>query len=223
MSQEIRLSREQRMAAIDQMVDAMRASQTASDMMDEAFCDFLGINRTDGRCLDVVDRLGELTAGRLASEMGLTTGAVTAVVDRLETAGLLRRKRDADDRRKVLIEMTPEAKQIGIEIYGQMARATAPFISELSDGDLFTLISFFDASRRVNLELAETVRNRTDKRKIPLRQRMNQARELKSDAKTLFDLMRREVKDWVKVDFLIGDTRWVQDESGHWVEDEEPV
>lgn len=219
MNQDIRLSREQREAAIDQMVDALRASQTASDMMDEAFCDFLGINRTDGRCLDVIDRFGELTAGKLAKEVGLTTGAVTAMIDRLETAGLVQRKRDADDRRKVLIEMTPGAKQVTMEIYGQMAQAVGPYIQQLSDSDLLTLISFFEASRRVNLELVETVRRRTDRRRIPLRERIEQAKELKNDAKSLLDVMKKEIKDWVKVDFLIGGSRWVQDEDGHWVEE----
>lgn len=222
MNQEIQLSREHRMAAIDQMVNALRASQTASDMMDDAFCNFLGINRTDGRCLDVVDRLGELTAGQLATEIGLTTGAVTAMVDRLEAVGLLRRKSDSTDRRKVLIEMTPEAKQITAEIYGQMAHATAPYLAELSDRDLLTLTFFFEASRRINLDLAETVRNRTDERRIPLRQRIEQARELKNDAKALVDIIKKEIKDWVKVDFIIGDTRWVKDESGRWVEDVDP-
>lgn len=207
------------MAAIDQMVDALRASQTASDMMDEAFCDFLGINRTDGRCLDVIDRLGELTAGQLATEVGLTTGAVTAMVDRLEAAGLLRRKSDPTDRRKVLIAMTDEAKQITMEVYGQMAQATAPFVSQLSDRDLITLISFFYASRDVNLELAKKVRNRTESRKVPLRQRLDQAKELTNDAKAFAKLIKKEMKDLVKVDFVIGDSRWVQDENGRWVEE----
>jgi DNA-binding MarR family transcriptional regulator len=202
------------------MVDALRASQTASDMMDEAFCDFLGINRSDGRCLDVIDRLGEVTAGQLATEVGLTTGAVTAMVDRLETAGLLVRKNDPNDRRKVLIAMTGEAKQITVEIYGQMAQATTPFVSQLSDGDLFTLISFFDASRMVNLELAAKVRNRTDKRRIPLRQRLDQAKELKNDAKAFVKLIKKEMKDWVKVDFVMGNSRWVHDENGRWVEEQ---
>lgn len=223
MNQEIRLSREERVAAIAQMVDALRASQTASDMMDEAFCDFLGINRTDGRCLDVIDRLGEITAGQLATEVGLTTGAVTAMVDRLESAGLLQRKRDPSDRRKVLIEMTDEAKQITTEIYGQMAQATAPFISQLTDRDLVTLISFFYASRDVNVELAKQVRSRTDKRKIPLRQRLDQAKELKDDARALVKLIKKEMKDWVKVDFVVGNSRWVQDDDGRWVVEEESV
>lgn len=218
MNQDIHLSREQRMAAIAQMIDAMRAAQTAADMMDEAFCDFLGINRTDGRCLDVISRLGSVTAGQLASELGITTGAVTAMVDRLETAGLVVRRRDTEDRRKVLIDLTPDAEQVGMEIFGQMAEATAPYIEQLSDRDLLTLMSFFQASRQINLEVTETVRNRTDKRKVPLRQRVDEAKKLKNDAKSLYQTIKREVKDWVKVEFVVGDSQWVRDENGEWVE-----
>ena len=100
-----------------------------------------------------------------------------------------------------------------------MAHATAPFISQLSDQDLVTLISFFYASRDVNLELAKKVRSRTDKRKIPLRLRLEQAKELTKDAKALMNLIRNEMKDWVKVDFVVGNSRWVQDEDGRWVEE----
>lgn len=226
MSKDIRLSREQRLEAIWQLVNSLRAAQTASDMMDEAFCDFLGINRTDGRCIDVIDRRGELTAGELAKEVGLTTGAVTAMVDRLEVAGLVQRKNDPADRRKVLIQLTGDAKQLAADIYGQMAQATAPLIDDLSDSDLLTLISFFDTSRRVNLELAQTVRERVTGRKVNLRYRIEQAKALKQDAKDLFKTLKSEVKDMVSVVIITGDTRWEHDEDGRWVEvrdDQEPV
>ena len=218
MNQDIRLSREQRAEAIWQLVDSLRASQTATDILDEAFCDFLGINRTDGRCLDVVDRKGQVTAGELAKEVGLTTGAVTAMIDRLEAADLLRRTRDETDRRKVLIQLTPDAKEIAAEIYGQMAHATAPFIDAMSDSDLLTLIAFFDASRRVNLELAETVRERSTKRKTNLRYRIEQAKALKVDAMELFKTLKDDMKNLVSVVIVSGDTRWEMDEEGRWVE-----
>ncbi|HZD79103.1 MAG TPA: MarR family transcriptional regulator, partial [Actinomycetota bacterium] len=72
------------------MIAEGRAAQTASDVLDEAAVGVMGINRTDGRCLEIMERSGGLTAGRLASESGLTTGAVTAVLDRLEQAGYVR-------------------------------------------------------------------------------------------------------------------------------------
>ena len=71
----------------------------------------LELGRTDMRCLDITARLGPLTAGRLAEECGLTTGAVTFILDRLEEAGMVTRRRDTEDRRRVWVEIVPEAQE----------------------------------------------------------------------------------------------------------------
>jgi len=82
----------------------------ASDF-DERVAKKLKLGRTDMRCLDLIGRLGPLTAGRLADESGLTTGAVTFILDRLEEAGMVTRRRDTEDRRRVWVEIVPEAQQ----------------------------------------------------------------------------------------------------------------
>ncbi|WNV82017.1 MarR family transcriptional regulator [Umezawaea sp. Da 62-37] len=69
----------------------------------------MGLSATDEKCLDLAMRAdGPLTAGRIAELSGLSTGAVTGVIDRLERAGYVRRVRDPHDRRKVLVEVTPQ-------------------------------------------------------------------------------------------------------------------
>ncbi|MGH3128797.1 MAG: MarR family transcriptional regulator [Gaiellaceae bacterium] len=65
------------------------------------------MNRTDLRCLNIIENNGAMTAGRLAELSGLTTAAVTSVLDRLERAGYARRVRDQPDRRQVMVEVTP--------------------------------------------------------------------------------------------------------------------
>ncbi|EIF00591.1 MarR family winged helix-turn-helix transcriptional regulator [Saccharomonospora glauca] len=66
----------------------------------------LGLSATDHKCLDLAMQADKpLTAGALAELSGLTTGAVTAVIDRLERAGYARRVRSETDRRKVYIEL----------------------------------------------------------------------------------------------------------------------
>lgn len=217
MDQDIRLSREQRLEAMAHLVDSLRASQTATDILDEAVCDFLGINRTDGRCLDVIDRRGQVTAGELAAEVGLTTGAATAMVDRLEAAQLLQRRSDPRDRRKVLITLTPEAKQLAADIYGELATATAPLLSSLSDRDLLTLIAFFDASRRVNLDIAKALEAKSPSRRASLHKRLEQAKALKRDAAELLRSIKTDMKDLVSVVIVSGDTKWERDRSGRWV------
>ncbi|ALG06016.1 MarR family winged helix-turn-helix transcriptional regulator [Kibdelosporangium phytohabitans] len=67
----------------------------------------MGVSATDYKCLDIAMRVDEpLTAGQIAKMSGLSTGAVTGVIDRLEKHGFVRRVRDPHDRRKVLVEVT---------------------------------------------------------------------------------------------------------------------
>ena len=79
----------------------------ASDF-DERLAKKLKLSRTDMRCLDLIGRLGPMTAGRLAEESGLTTGAVTFILDRLEQSGMVTRRRDTEDRRRVWVEIVPD-------------------------------------------------------------------------------------------------------------------
>jgi DNA-binding MarR family transcriptional regulator len=82
----------------------------ASDF-DDGLAKKLKLSRTDMRCLDLIGRRGPLTAGHLAEESGLTTGAVTFILDRLEEAGMVTRRRDTEDRRRVWVEIVPAARQ----------------------------------------------------------------------------------------------------------------
>ena len=69
-----------------------------------AIADRLGLNPSDHKCADLIcNETGPITAGRLAEITGLSTGAITGVVDRLERAGFVARVPDADDRRRVVI------------------------------------------------------------------------------------------------------------------------
>jgi DNA-binding MarR family transcriptional regulator len=83
----------------------------AAGDFDERVAKGLKLSRTDMRCLDLIGRLGPLTAGRLAEESDLTTGAVTFILDRLEEAGMVTRRRDTEDRRRVWVEIVPEAQE----------------------------------------------------------------------------------------------------------------
>ena len=89
--------------------DEVRASQRATDVVDELMCQLLGINRNDARCMDILDQHGRMSAGDLAEASRLSTGAITAVIDRLDRAGLAHRVPDPADRRRVLVELTPKA------------------------------------------------------------------------------------------------------------------
>jgi DNA-binding MarR family transcriptional regulator len=83
----------------------------AASEFDEGLAKKLKLSRTDMRCLNLIGSQGPLTAGQLAVESGLTTGAVTFILDRLEEGGMVVRRRDTEDRRRVWVEIVPEAQE----------------------------------------------------------------------------------------------------------------
>jgi DNA-binding MarR family transcriptional regulator len=108
-----------------QLIEALIAAFRASGNQDSAFenlaADRLGVNRTDLHCLNAIENAGGLTAGELAAEAGLTSGAVTGVIDRLERANFARRVPDPGDRRRVKVEVTPEFYARAEQIWGPLA------------------------------------------------------------------------------------------------------
>ena len=139
---------------LEELIQANRAYQTAVEKMDEAFCVSLGVNRTDGRCLDVIDQRPGLTAGELAAAVGLSPGAVTTALDRLESRGLITRDRDPQDRRRVTVKPTPEANRLAWEAYGPLGEMGRPFIEKLSDRELEAIVRFLRGGTEINEERA---------------------------------------------------------------------
>lgn len=142
---------------VEELIFEVRASQSAVDEMDDAACRALGINRTDGRCMDIVDREGPIAAGQLAERSGLTTAAVTAVLDRLERAGYAHRLRDPADRRRVLVELTPLARRRAETIWGPFGVLRAE-LAEYAPEQLELLIEFHRRERELNQRRAAEVR-----------------------------------------------------------------
>jgi DNA-binding MarR family transcriptional regulator len=137
------MSRDERIFA---GIALLRHNQVLTQMLDEAAAEYLGINTTDGRAIDVIDQAGRITAGDLARELRLSTGAVTAIVDRLERAGYARRVADPSDRRRVLIEVTPLVHKVSQRIYGSPDEAMA-FVAGFSDDELEVFQRFQEASK----------------------------------------------------------------------------
>ncbi len=144
--------------------DVIRADQVAQDVWEDCLARFMGINRTDSRCMDVIDRHGKITAGTLASEARLTTGAVTVVVDRLEAVGYVVRERDPADRRKVWISITPIAGEISSRVFAHFQLLTPLLISRYSPDQLSAIVEFLEVGTRVNLELATILEQHVDRK-----------------------------------------------------------
>ena len=112
------MSKHSRIELIQEFIAAVRASQTAVEMLDDAVAEHLGLHPTAFRCLDILDQEGPMTVGRLAERARLSPGATTSVVDALERKGLAGRTRDTVDRRRVLVEVTPELGRMGEQLHG---------------------------------------------------------------------------------------------------------
>ena len=82
-----------------------RRTGSAGSLHGRAIADRAGIHGTDFECLDVLDWAGPITAGELARHVGITSGAVTGVIDRLERIGFVRRASDPRDRRRVIVQL----------------------------------------------------------------------------------------------------------------------
>ena len=152
------MSRDSKKELIEQVISLARDHQAANDAFDEVAYEKLGINRTDGRCLDIIQNRGPMTAGHLAELSGLTTAAVTSVLDRLEKAGYARRVRDQRDRRQVIVELTPLLAERGAQIWGPLGAEATTEIGRLSVDQLKLVMEFFRLGRDVNRRHIERVR-----------------------------------------------------------------
>ena len=90
-----------------------REFSTSVVLFQEAVAARLGINATDYRCLDLILRKGQMTAKALSEEVGLTSGAITGIVDHLEKAGYVERQENPYDRRSVMIRPLLTHKELG--------------------------------------------------------------------------------------------------------------
>jgi DNA-binding MarR family transcriptional regulator len=152
------VSDEERGRLIGEVIAAVRADGSARDALDQAAADRLGINLTDHRCLDVLNQRGTSTAGEIASALGLTTGAVTTLLDRLERAGYVRRIRDSADRRRVHVEQTEESLRLGGELYGALATDAYALLAGYEPRELEFLCDFFRRARELQLRHEARIR-----------------------------------------------------------------
>ena len=97
-----------RQVLIEAVLRASRESSTTAVLFHSAMAAQMGLGATDQKTLDVLLRLGPLTAGEIAQYTGLTTASVTGLIDRLEKKGFARRVRDTADRRRVIVEANAE-------------------------------------------------------------------------------------------------------------------
>jgi len=154
------MSRDKR-EVFDELVHEVRRSQEATQRFDEAVAEAAGVNLTDMRCLEVLGLEGPVTAGRLAEATGLTTGAMTTALDRLERHGYARRVRDTADRRRVLVEITPLAMAGAARFYGEHMAHSEVLYDRYTKSELELLLGFVRDGRELNDRAAANLEART--------------------------------------------------------------
>ena|SRR5690349_2674828 len=137
------LSRAKARAALMQELEhAVRKSSALGVIFGQTVANSVGVSSSDLECLDFLNIEGRVTAGRLAELTGLTTGAITGLVDRMEKAGFLRRERDEEDRRKVYIAIVPEALGKVGRFYEPLQKAVTKNWEAYSDAELKLILRF---------------------------------------------------------------------------------
>jgi DNA-binding MarR family transcriptional regulator len=143
---------------IDELVREFRTSGNLDDAFDNLAAKRLGVNETDLHCLNIIENAGGITAGALAVEAGLTTGAVTGVIDRLERVGFARRVGDPGDRRRVKVEVTKAFYTRADKIWGPPRAAWGRMLSKFSAEELELIMDFLRASNEISRRQLDRIR-----------------------------------------------------------------
>ncbi|QBD79899.1 MarR family transcriptional regulator [Ktedonosporobacter rubrisoli] len=139
----------ERSEIIGDLHEELRQLSLDAVVFGQVVADRLGINAGDLECLGILSRVGPVTAGQLAGLTGLSTGAVTGLVDRLEKAGYVRRWRDQEDRRRVIIQLVREKALQEIEpLFGSLARVIKEHSALYSDEELELFLRFISGTNQ---------------------------------------------------------------------------
>ncbi|MCK2244781.1 MULTISPECIES: MarR family transcriptional regulator [unclassified Crossiella] len=134
---------------------------TAIVVFHESVGRLLGLSAVERKCLDLLKRLGPVTAGAIGEHTGLTTGAITRMLDRLSKAGYVERVADPHDRRKVVVRLLPNERMDAL-----LAMAFGPFAADMTEiaghYDQTELRAILDWTRRTTEALRANTRRIND-------------------------------------------------------------
>ena len=130
---------------LEAILEGARRNSTATILFHHAVAEHLGLNPSDHKCADLVARAGPMTAGELADLSGLSTGAITGVIDRLEQAGAVRREHDPADRRRVIVSVVEDCpfENEGSAIFESLCSSALEALADYSDEELRLLLDYF--------------------------------------------------------------------------------
>lgn len=131
-----------RSVLVEALTAALREVSGLSVLFSQSIADRLGIGSTDLETLGILIQDGPVTAGRLAELTGLTTGAVTGLVDRLERAGYVHREPDPNDRRRVIIGWNSGREVELLPLFASMQQSMQQLYTRYTDAELSLVLDF---------------------------------------------------------------------------------
>ena len=147
-----------RQALIGELGRALQAYQRSTQAFDDEVGRVLDLNPVDLRCLDWLTE-GPLSASRLADATGLSAAATTAMIDRLEKKGFVRRRKHETDRRQVLVEMTDAGQARTWALYGPLVEAGMPLLARFDTAELAAMRDHLIAIRGITDAARERLRS----------------------------------------------------------------
>ena len=143
---------------IDSVLRALRRVNLQGSFFGQTVAIRFGLSESDIETLEALIDMGASTAGRLSELTGLTSGAVTRVIDRLEQAGFVRRVPDPADRRRVIVEAIPEKVAAVQATLNRVGSASADEISRYTDAQLTLITDFLTRMEQITRDEATTLR-----------------------------------------------------------------
>ena len=146
--------------SIARMADVMRDFMANAVLFQDAVARTGGLNGTDLQAVSLLMTQGPATPGELAERTGLSAGgAITAVIDRLEKAGYVSRRRDQADRRRVIVtaDVDKVLEQVG-PIYGRVGARWAAYLDTLTDEQIELANELFSRASQINREEIELLK-----------------------------------------------------------------
>lgn len=141
------------------LTTALRIASAQSLLISQAVAAKIGLNTTDLECLDIIQTGQLVSAGEIAKKTGLTTGAVTTLLDRLEKAGYVKRQADPNDRRRVMIAIRPERLQPLADVYAPLQAAMEALYRDYPEADLLTIADFTERAAAVSSDFVRSLNN----------------------------------------------------------------
>ncbi len=132
----------------------LRSLTTSAVLAANSIAQKIGMGANDLRCAEILVRMGPMSAGELGERAGLTTGAITGIVDRLEKAGWAKRVPDQKDRRRVMIYPGPQDTATVAGLYDSYLESLTQLLGSYSDSELILMTEFIDGLIELNHKLA---------------------------------------------------------------------